>query len=72
MELTIESSSAVVELDWVVFDQARAAAPERPERIFLEYAPAFQLESGSACGLEAPRELGSRYQEEGSHLRYSE
>ncbi len=72
LELTIESSSAVVALDWVVFERAGTAAPDLPEHAFQQNFLAVQLDSGPACELGAPRKLGSQHRKDGLNLRCSE
>jgi hypothetical protein len=72
LELTIESSSAVVELDWVVFDLAEATARDCPGHMLQQNFLVFQLELGSECELGALWELGRQHRMDGLHLRYSE
>jgi hypothetical protein len=74
LEWTIESSSAGVGPDWVVFGRLRTAAPslQCPEQILQQPVPVVQMVACLACEAVVPVGFGVQNRKGGLHWRSSE
>jgi hypothetical protein len=74
LEWTIESSSAGVEPDWVVFGQRKTAAPslQNPEQMLRQHVPVVQMAPCLAYEVVMPVGFGAQHRTGVLHWRSSE